>query len=248
MPDGLWFQRLAPGSEAGPLLFCFPAAGGGAAAYRAWAGQLGADIEVVGIRLPGRENRFAERRYRRMPELAADLTAALRPWLTRPFAFFGHSLGALVAFETARRLAASGPEPVHLFAAACRAPQLPAEEPRLHDLPSGALVERLRRYGGMPAEVLAERDLLRTLLPMIRDDFEIAESYRPARVGGLRCPVTALGGAADRSVSRSDLAAWRGSTTGPFELATVPGGHFAVGRPESGVPALVGSTLRASPG
>lgn len=245
MPDSLWFHRPAPRPAAELRLFCFPHAGGGAAAFRGWPDLLDEDIEVVAVRLPGRESRFAEPRYRRMAQLSQDLSAALRPLLDRPYGFFGHSLGALVAFETARRLVAdAAPAPVHLFAAACRAPQLPLDEPALHDLPSAALIERLCEYGGMPAEVLDQRDLLHVLLPTIRDDFELAETYRPARTGGLACPVTALGGRADGSVTNADLAAWRSTTTGPFSVVLVPGGHFAVNLPESRATALIGPALR----
>src|SRR5690242_12788229 len=161
-------------------LFCFPHAGGGASVYRHWPAALGEQIEVVAVRLPGRENRFGEPRYRRMAPVATDLRAVLWPWLGLPYAFFGHSLGALIAFETARRLTASGAAgPVHVFAAACRSPWATPAGPDLHTLPTGALIERLRGYGGLPTEDLADPDLLRVTLPTIRDDFEIGETYRP---------------------------------------------------------------------
>ncbi len=226
-------------------LFCFPHAGGGAAAYRSWPDLIGEDIDIVAVRLPGRENRVVERRYRRMADAVTDLCPVIRPLLTLPYAFFGHSLGTLVAFALACRLdEGDAPAAAHLFAAASRAPHAPPRGPALYDLPAGALIEQLRAYGGMPAEVLEQRDLLQVLLPTIRDDFELGETYRPARAARLGCPVTALGGAADETVSRQDLAAWQDVTTGPFELAVVPGGHFAASRAESGVTALVGAALR----
>src|SRR6266545_727426 len=199
MPDSRWLHRPRPRPAARMRLFCFPHAGGGAAAYRSWPDLIGEDIDIVAVRLPGRENRVVER---------------------------------------------DAPAAAHLFAAASRAPHAPPRGPALYDLPAGALIEQLRAYGGMPAEVLEQRDLLQVLLPTIRDDFELGETYRPARAARLGCPVTALGGAADETVSRQDLAAWQDVTTGPFELAVVPGGHFAASRAESGVTALVGAALR----
>lgn len=229
--------------EAATRLFCFPHAGGGAATCRDWPDRVGADIEVVGVRLPGRESRFAERRYRRMAAAVTDLCAALRPHLTGRYAFFGHSLGALLGYEAARRLATAGTGPAHLFVAGCAAPHRPGVEGPLRDLPADAFIARLRDYGGMPAEVLAQPDLVRVMLPTIRDDFEIVETYRPGPVGSLRCPVTAWGGDADRTVSVPDLSAWADVTGDRFAMDMFTGDHFFVSDPACDVPERIRAAL-----
>jgi surfactin synthase thioesterase subunit len=230
MLDQLWFHVPRPRGEAALRLYCFPHAGGGASAYRSWPELIGADVEVVAVRLPGRESRFAEPRFRRMADVVAALCGPLSASLDRPFAFFGHSLGALVAFETACVLARAGaPSPVHLLAAASPAPGRGGRDGPLHTLPAHALIDRLREYGGLPEPVLAQHALLSVLLPTIRDDLEIGYAYHAADIGCLRCPVTVLGGVDDRSVSAEDLAGWEAVTDGPFAIRLVPGGHFFVG-------------------
>ena len=157
-------------------LYCFHHAGGGAAAYRGWPDAAGTGIEIVAVRLPGRENRFVEPRFRRMTDVAEALRGPLRAGLDRPYAFFGHSLGALVAYETALMLARdAAPPPVHLFAAASPFPdrdEASGPGSPLHALPDDSLIERLREYGGIPGSVLAERGLLAVMLPTIRDDLD----------------------------------------------------------------------------
>jgi medium-chain acyl-[acyl-carrier-protein] hydrolase len=247
MPDPAWFHVPVPRPDAPLRLICFPHAGGGAAAFRGWPDLMGRYIEVAAARLPGRENRFAEPRLRRMPDAVRALTAALLPSLDRPYALFGHSLGALLAYETARALAAAGrPEPVHLVVAASRAPGHQQDGPPLHSLPDdAAFVARLREFGGLPDEVLAQTALISVLLPTVRDDFELAESYRPPPGPPLHCPVTALAGSADRTAGSADLERWRTATTGPFRVRTAPGGHFFVSDAAATTAALVKDALGA---
>ena len=249
MLDPLWFHVPKPCPRAPLRLYCFPHAGGGAAAFRGWPELLGDAAEVVAVRLPGRENRFAERRYRRMADVVAALVRALDSGLGRPFAFFGHSLGALVAFETACALAAAGkPQPAHLIVAASSAPGRSRASPPLHALPTDALLtERLREFGGMPDEVLAQGPLLSLLLPTVRDDFEIGETYRHTAAEPLYQPVTALGGTRDRTVSEEELRAWRDVTAGPFGVRMLPGGHFFVREAPLLTAACVVDALAAGP-
>jgi surfactin synthase thioesterase subunit len=247
MPEP-WFFHPLPRPAAAIQLICFPHAGGGASAFRTWPEPLGPDIDLLAVRLPGRESRFAAPRYRRMTDLVTDLCAALHDRLRPPYAFFGHSLGALVAYETACRLAGTGGvEPVRLVAAASAAPHRRYRYGALHDLPDAELIDTLCEFGGMPAEVLDDHELLCALLPMIRDDFEIADTYRPAASGRLHCPVTALGGARDRSVDAADIAAWPQVTVGAGEVVTVPGDHFFVHQPESGTIRIVKDAVAVDP-
>ena len=212
-------------------LFCFPYAGGGAQVFRAWPGELPPWVEVCAVQPPGRGARMSEPPYKRMTELVPALADALAPALDVPFSFFGHGLGALVAFETARRLREErGVEPALLAVSAQRAPQLPRTEPPAYDLPDDEFVELLRRLRGTPDEVLAHPELLNLMLPILRADFELAETYAYAPAAPLACPVVAFGGLADHRVRREELEAWREQTGARFMLRmfTGVGDHFFI--------------------
>lgn len=222
-----WIVRPRPNSRAQLRLFCFPYAGGGASAFWAWPDGLPSAIEVCPIRLPGRESRLRESAFRRLPPLVRALASALEPYLDRPFAFFGHSMGALVGFELTRELCRrQGPTPVHLFAAGRRAPQIPDLRPPLHPMPEAELVRTVReRYNGLPDAVMQNADLMALALPILRADFELVETYLYDHYHPLDCPIAAFGG--DREdLSQQDLAAWQEQTCGAFAVHRLPGGHF----------------------
>jgi medium-chain acyl-[acyl-carrier-protein] hydrolase len=246
--DRLWFHVPRPCPDAALRLYCFHHAGGGAAEYRAWPDLLGSRVEVAAVRLPGRESRFAEPRFQRMTDVVAALQGPLSASLDRPFAFFGHSLGALVAFEMARVVArAGGPDPRHLFAAASPAPGRGGRGEPLHTLAADDLIERLRKWGGLPEPLAAQRGLISVLLPTIRDDLRIGYDYHAAATGRLRCPVMVLGGVDDQTVSRADLTGWRAATEGPFQIRLVPGGHFFVTEAAADTTASVMTALGLRP-
>jgi surfactin synthase thioesterase subunit len=225
---GVWFvrheQRLAPRAR----LFCFPHAGTGASTYRLWPRALPDALEVWAVQPPGREGRLGERSATSIAALVAGLVPALLPVLDRPFAFFGHSMGAVVATEVARSLEArGGPLPHHLLVSSRRPPHLAGAEPPLHPLPDAEFVAELqRRYGGIPAEVRAQADLMALLLPSLRSDIEALETYRAPRRPPLPCPITAFGGADDPLTPREHLEAWRDETRAAFRLRLFAGGHF----------------------
>jgi medium-chain acyl-[acyl-carrier-protein] hydrolase len=219
-----WF-RPKPGAKV--RLFCFPYAGGGASVYRAWGDCLPGPVDVCAVQLPGRETRFREHPFARLPLLVEALAGALRPHLDRPFAFFGHSLGALVAFELSRRLQRDhGPRPVRLFVSGCGAPQTRVPGRAIHALPPAEFREELRRLNGTPADLLDNDELMDLMLPTLRADFGLCETYAYVAGPPLACPVTALGGLGDDAVSRQELDAWREQTTGPFRVRMLPGDHF----------------------
>jgi medium-chain acyl-[acyl-carrier-protein] hydrolase len=222
-----WVTAAAPNPQARIRLFCFPYAGGGTAIFRTWAAELPREIEVCAVRLPGREHRLMEPPFMRLTPLVKALTHALRPYLDRPFAFFGHSMGALVCFELAHALRQDQPQgPTHLFLSARRAPQVPAPYPPIHALPDPQFVEKLRRLNGTPEAVLREPELMEVLLPVLRADFAICETYAYAPKALLDCPIAAFGGLQDSEAGHDDLAAWRDHTRGTFSLRMLPGDHF----------------------
>lgn len=196
--------------------------------FRDWPKDLLPDLEVCAIQLPGRENRLREKALTRMPLLVQALAQEVLPSLNMPFAFFGHSMGALVGFELARHLRAQYRQlPVHLFVAARRAPQLSEKLPPIHKLPEPEFVNELnRRYGGVPAAVMQNAELMQLMLPMLRADFAILETYAYTSDYPLDCSITAFGGLSDRSVREQELAAWRMETLDRFTLRMFPGDHF----------------------
>lgn len=181
------------------------------------------------MELPGRGRQFTTPAARRIDTLVDALSEAISPYLDRRFAFFGHSMGALVSFELSHALRAKhGVEPVALYVAAQTAPQLPNDGPLLHKLSDVELRAELRRIGGTPQEVLASDDFMALLLPTLRADFEVCETYTYSQGAPLSCPIVAYGGADDPQVGEDDLKAWAELTTGAFAFAMLPGGHFFI--------------------
>lgn len=226
---GSWLSCYRRKPEAVLSLICFPHVGSGASIFRAWPDALPATVEVCPIQLPGRERRVLEPAFNNLPLLVETAAPALLPYLDKPFAFFGHSMGAAICFELARHLRQThNVEPVHLFVSGRPAPQLRMEETKTtYDLPESAFVEELRRLKGTPEEVLQRPELMSFMMPMLRADFELIETYRYLAGPPLDCPITALGGTQDEEVSREDLQAWREQTTSAyFSLHMLPGDHF----------------------
>ena len=224
-PSPLAFHRPNPGASL--RLFCFPYAGGSAQVYREWGGLL-PTVEVCPVQIPGRGARMFEGCHKSLPLLVETLARDLLPHFDRPFAFFGHSMGALVGFELARLLRREhGLSPSHLFVSGRRAPQLPAEERRLHALPEPEFMEELRLLNGTPREALEHPELMALMAPILRADFQVCETYEYAPARPLDCSVTAFGGLQDR-VTREQLQGWAEQTGGRFLLRMFPGDHFFI--------------------
>ena len=222
-----WLSGPPPSANARLRLFCFPYAGGGASAYRTWAQDLPAGVDICPVQLPGRESRLLEQPYTRIGDLIHTLLDVLWPYFDRPFAFFGHSLGALICFELARQLRQQrGLSPVHLFVSGRRAPQLVDPDRPIHGLLEAEFVEELRRLGGTPEAVLQDADMLQLILPVLRADFAMCETYAYAGWDPLDCPITALGGWQDPKARCDELAAWHEQTQAGFRLQMFPGDHF----------------------
>lgn len=221
-----WFVWPRKGEDAPLRLFCFPYSGAGASIYLPWAAALAPGIAACAVQLPGREARLAEPPFTRLAPLVAALEPEILPYLDRPFALFGHSMGALVAFELARSLARRGLAPAHLFVSGHGAPHLPDRGRRIHDLPEPEFVDALRRLGGTPPAVLEHAELREMLLPILRADFSVCETHAHQAGAPLDCPLTALGGLADVEVTKEELQAWQEQSCGAFTLHMFPGDHF----------------------
>lgn len=222
-----WLVRYKASPRARLRLFCFPYAGGSAYVFRQWPQSLPDFIDVCAVQPPGRGGRLREQPFTRLDALVAAAASALIPFMDMPFAFFGHSMGAMIGFELARRLRSLGAAgPKHLFVAAGRAPRLACERVITYDLPEPQFVEELRRLGGTPAEVLENEELLHLMLPLLRADFAVTQTYSYAEGPPLDCPLTAFGGLQDEEVKRESVAPWGEYTTASFSLHMLPGGHF----------------------
>ncbi len=221
-----WLASRKPNPRVAVRLFCFPYGGGGESTFRSWQKGLPEAIEVCPVQLPGRGARIKEPPFTELGPLVRAAAQALAPHLDRPFALFGHSMGALVCFELARHLRrGGGPQPVRLFVSGRCSPQK-LIEPFAGDLPDSAFSEVLRRSGGTPEEVLENPELMELMLPVIRADFAVCRSYVYAPEPPFDFPITAFGGHEDRGVSRDCIGGWREHTTGPFVLRMLPGDHF----------------------
>lgn len=203
-------------------------------------------IELVALQLPGRGARLADPLISGLLPLSQTIAQVLSPYLDKPFVFFGHSMGGLLCFETARTLRRERlASPVHLFISATGAPHHRKQTEPLSSLPRAALVQKLREFDGAPTEVLQNEELLDLLLPTIRADFELCESYQYQPDAPVNCPITIYGGVEDREVEKERLAAWREVTDGASEIRMFPGGHFYIKSSESGfLSAFAGDLLR----
>lgn len=223
----LWFPYRRPRSHPRLRLFCFPYAGGSAAAFRTWPDGLPAGVEVCAAQPPGRERRLSEPAFTRVAPLIDALAEVIRPLLDLPFVLLGHSLGGRVAYELARRLReVGGPQPLHLIATGCRALHMPSPDPPIHALPEDEFIQELRRLGGTPHEVLENAELMQLMLPLLRADFELVETYTFEPGKPLDCPISAIGGREDAEVPREAVEGWGELTRGPFRACILEGDHF----------------------
>ena len=210
-------------------LFCFPYAGGGVAPFYAWIKHIYPEIELLRVQLPGRETRLREAAFVDFSRLVETLSAELLPWMDSPFAFFGHSMGALIAFETIIKLREmNGPMPTHLFISSFRAPHIPDPDPISPDLPNDQFVERLLQYEGMPQAILDNNELMELILPILRADFRVIDSYRFKQREPIDCPITLFGSMGDPKISKYEMEAWSNHTTAKFSSHYFHGGHFYI--------------------
>ncbi len=208
-------------------LFCFPYAGSSAQVFRGWQQELPKEIEVNPVHLPGRGKRLSETPFTDLLALAEVLAAELSPHTGKPYALFGHSVGATIAFEVARTLRREGlPLPLHLFVSGCRAPQLSHSRHRSYDLPSAELIGRLRKLNGTPSQILESPDTMEFFLPIIRADLQMIQTYNYLVEAPLGCPISAFGGWQDLEEPLEMISAWCEQTTASFQRQMFAGDHF----------------------
>lgn len=207
-------------------LFCFPYAGGGASIYRGWDQLFPVDAGIYPIQFPGRENRITEPLIVRMHELVYEISEMMMPYLDIPFIFFGHSLGARVAFELTRTIRRKyNVMPCHLIVAGSRAPDIPEPNP-LHQLSDEDFVKELRRFSGTPEMILQNKEIMDIFIPILRADFTVDETYVFTEDEPLECPITVYGGTEDKEANPKELTAWKRHTTKDFMLEMLEGNHF----------------------
>ncbi len=226
--DTAWILSNRSNAPVQLRLFCLPYAGGGAAIYARWAEALPSTMELCRVQLPGREARWREAPFTQLTSLVEALTTAIHPYLDVPFAFFGHSLGALISFELARQVRRQFElAPAHLFVSGRWAPHLSNPDPPLYQKPDAEFIEALRqRYNNLPEAVVNDPELMAIFLPLLRADVTLLDTYRYIAERPLDCAITAYGGVDDRQVTRVGLEAWRDQTTRSFQTRLFSGGHF----------------------
>jgi surfactin synthase thioesterase subunit len=209
-------------------LFCFPFAGGDKYAYNRYKGIVPGQINMIALELPGRGGRFAEALLTDLESMSEDLLKQVEPYVNKPFVFWGHSMGAILAYLVTRRLQARGLRlPDHLFLSGCRAPVLGPDPIIYHHLPKDRFLEELKKMGGSPEELLENADVMNLYEPIIRADFRAVETYEYTPGVPLSIPITTMIGRADR-IKREEALAWRTETDKDIVLKEFSGGHFFI--------------------
>jgi medium-chain acyl-[acyl-carrier-protein] hydrolase len=219
-----------PHEDAAVQIFCFPYSGGSAQLFQAFARMMPPSVGVYALEMPGRGRRFLDKPHNTMQSQVQEAVTGLSGIPKgQEVLFFGHSLGGLIAFETARELRRESlPLPRHIFVSAIRAPQVPRREQNIHTLSDDKFVGKLRDMGGTPKEILDNKEMLDLMLPILRKDFKLYETYAFQDEKPLACPITAYGGTEDKDVTRADIEAWAVHTSSIFTSHMLKGGHFFI--------------------
>ena len=238
-----WFRCAETRPWASMRLFCLPHAGGSAVFYRPWAKQVSPAVEVQAVQYPGRADRMADAPVADAHQLARLVAGAMAPLMDRPAALFGHSMGAVLAYEVARLLQERGSAPVHVFASGTRPPHDRGDDRRVSDLDDDGVVQEMIELGGTDADALREPELRELVLPYVRNDFALIEDYAHRDGTRLTVPITAIIGDSDAHVSPEQARGWAQATDGRFALRTLPGGHFYLAEQQAAVIAEIHRTL-----
>ncbi|WP_326564896.1 alpha/beta fold hydrolase [Amycolatopsis rhabdoformis] len=226
MTDERWIRRYHPADDAPARLVFLPHAGGSASFFHPFSKALSPEADVLTVQYPGRQDRLGEAPLTSVPDLADAITQALLPWFDVPVVFFGHSMGATLAYEVALRLEARGSGPHSVIVSARRAPSLPGGGETVHLLDDNRLLAEISRLSGTDPRVLADEELRALVLPALRADYTAIETHTHPDAPPLAAPIHAHAGADDPRVTPDEVRAWAAHTTGGFTFTTHPGGHF----------------------
>ncbi|MFD8410157.1 thioesterase II family protein [Streptomyces sp. NPDC059650] len=243
--DG-WIRRYHAADDSPIRLVCLPHAGGSASFYFPVSQALSPAVDVLSVQYPGRQDRRHEPGFTDIGAYADALTSALLPWVDRPLALFGHSMGAILAFEVTRRLERDhGIDPVRIFASGRRSPSSFRHE-TVHLRDDDGIVAEMRELSGTDAAILGNEEILRMVLPAIRSDYTAIENYRAAAEDTVKAPVTVLTGESDPRTSSEEADAWEGHTRGAFDIHRFPGGHFFLAQQQAQILKIISAELAAA--
>lgn len=224
-----WFVNTIQNPSAPVQMFCFSFAGGGASVYSSWAKEMQADAEIFSVQLPGRENRFSETLLYSVHDVVSQLKASMHSVIDRPFVVFGHSLGALLAYEMTHALHRTySIAPKRLIVSGKQSLSAVPRRKKIYDLPENLFIEELRKYKGTPEEVLCNQELRSLVLPILRADIHMFDTYCAESKPKLECPISAFGGNEDPFVFPEDLQGWAELTAKDFESHIFQGDHFFI--------------------
>jgi surfactin synthase thioesterase subunit len=247
MKNNTWFTRYSATPAESPLrLFAFPFSGGGPTAFKNWEAAL-PGVDVFCAVLPARDKRLNEPPVGEMQKMVTGMMNDFLALADRPFVLFGHSLGALIAYEMACHAAGNGIQPQQLIVSAFRAPGQPRRNKLMHTLSDDDFLKSLVQYGGTPPAVLQNRDIMRFALPALRADFQLHETYQPSTYPLLECPIAALCGTHDQHVSEEEMHGWSNKTAADFSLHRINGDHFFVLKQQEKLLAQLRTILTKSP-
>jgi surfactin synthase thioesterase subunit len=242
--DSVWIRRFHPAPDRRARLVCLPHAGGSASFYFPVSQALSPVADVLTVQYPGRQDRRHDPLIESIGEYADTIATELKPWLDLPVVFFGHSMGAVLAFEVARRLEAADADfaPVALFASGRRAPSRYRDE-KVHRRDDDGVVQEMKVLSGTDSRILGDEEILRMAMPAIRGDYKAIETYRAEPGARVRAPITVLTGDNDPRTSLDEAEAWRSHTTGTFDIQVFPGGHFFLAGHQEKIMSLVSAAL-----
>ncbi len=245
MTQPVWLPLTKTDASKTLRLFCFPYAGGSSTIFHRWGEQLPDWVEVIAARLPGRGPKIREHAKESIGEIVQDIEPEVKALTGTPIALFGHSFGALVAFEVARQLHNLGQPPTLLVVSASRAAHLPPTRAPIHALEQPEFIAELKQMGGTSENILESTELMQLLLPTLRADFKAAETYRYTPDEKLSCPILALASPTDPHIKISQAAAWEQLTNNTFQIEQISGGHHFLETSRSEVLAILSAALKA---